>query len=199
MSELLLLLGQCARVQLLSEQSQLHAVCSVVVSYCEAIREGAHALRLVADDRDAFAYYRIGEELDLDWDFSDPQKTCDLAHWLDHIARAVRSRPRPLFSGAALHCANKALAEQARADKDLEQSVLWVRGVWGLLQRQSASLHSCADLLEAAGAVVDYQLRFGVSMEVAAAGGDGSALQSLASRLGELADAVINVSAPRAP
>ena len=83
--------------------------------------------------------------------FSDPQKTRDLANWLDHVARAVPSQP-------ALPSANKALAEQARAEKDLEQLVLWVRGGWGILRHQSANLHS-----EAAGAVVDYQLRFGVS------------------------------------
>ena len=115
MSELLLLLGQRTRVQLLREQKRLWAV----RNYSEVIRKSAQALRLVADDRDAYAYYRVGEELDLDWDFSDPEKTCDLARWLDHFACALRSRPRQLFSGAALSCASKALAEQARAKKDL--------------------------------------------------------------------------------
>ena len=70
-------------------------------------------------------------------------------------------------------------------------------------------MRNCADLLDAAGAVVDYQLLFGVSMEVAAVCGDGSVLQSLAfqslafqslaSRLGELADAVADASVPREP
>jgi len=193
MSELLLLLGQRTWVQLLSEQTRLRAV----RDYSEVIRKSAQALRLVADNRDAYAYYRVGEELDLDWDFSDPEKTCDLARWLDHIACALRSRPCQLFSGAALSCASRALAEQAGANKGLEQMVLRLRDAWGFLQHQEDLLRNCAHLLDAAGAVVDYQLCFGVSMEVAAVCGDGSVLQSLASRLGELADAIANASAPR--
>ena len=148
----------------------------------------------MADDRDAYAYYRVGEELGRDWDFSDPEKTCDLARRLDHIACTVRSRPRQLFSGAALSCASRALAEQAGANKELEQMVLWLCDAWGSLQHQEDLLHNCVDLLDAAGAVVDYQLCFGVSMEVAVVCGDGSVLQSLASRLGELADAVADAS-----
>ena len=195
MSELLFLLGQRTRAQLLSEQTRLRAV----GNYSEVIRKSAQAFRLVADDRDAFAYYRVGEELGLDWDFSDPEKTCDLARWLDHIACALRSKPCQLFSGAALSCASRALAEQAGANKDLEQMVLRLRDVWGSLQHHEDHLRNCADLLDAAGAVVDYQLCFGVSMEVAAVCGDGSVLQSLASRLGELADAIANASTPRDP
>ncbi len=195
MSEPLFLLGQRTRAQLLSEHTRLHAV----RDYSEVIRESAQALRLVADDRDAFAYYRVGEELDLDWEFGDPEKTCDLARRLDHIACAFRSRPRHVISGAALSWASKALAEQAGANKELEQMVVWLRAVWGSLQHHGDLLRNCADLLDAAGAVVDYQLRFGVSMEVAAVCGDGSVLQSLASRLGELADAVADASVPRDP
>ena len=70
MSELLLLLGQRTRVQLLREQKRLWAV----RNYSEVIRRSAQAVRLVADDRDAYVYYRVGEELGLDWDFSDPEK-----------------------------------------------------------------------------------------------------------------------------
>ena len=77
--------------------------------------------------------------------------------------------------------------------------VLWLRDVWDSLQHQEHNVRNCADLLDAAGAVVDYQLRFGVSMEVAAVCGDGSVLQSLASRLGELADAVANAGTARDP
>ena len=153
----------------------------------------------MADDRDAYVYYRVGEELGLDWDFSDPEKTCDLAHRLDRIACAFCSRPRHVISGAALSCASKALAEQAGANKELEQIVLWLSDVWGSLQHEEDLLRNCADLLDAAGAVVDYQLLFGVSMEVAVVCGDGSVLQSLASRLGELADAVADASVPREP
>ena len=146
MSELLLLLGQHTRVQLLSEQTRL----CTVRDYSEVIRKSAQALRLVPDNRDAYAYYRVGEELDLDWDFSDPEKTCDLARWLDHIACALRSRPRQLFSGAALSCASRALAEQAGANKDLEQMVLRLSDVWGSLQHQEDHVRNCADLLDAA-------------------------------------------------
>ena len=78
---------------------------------------------------------------------------------------------------------SRALAEQAGANKDLEQMVLRLRDVWGSLQHHEDHLRNCADLLDAAGAVVDYQLCFGVSMEVAVVCGDGSVLQSLASRL----------------
>ena len=195
MSELLLILGQRTWVQLLSEQTRLRAI----RDYSEVIRKSAQALGLVADDRDAYAYYRVGEELDLDWDFSDPEKTCDLARWLDHIACALRSRPRQLFSSAALSCASKAFAEQAGANKELETMVLWLRTVRDSLQHHEDHLRNCADLLDAAGAVVDYQLLFGVSMEVAVVCGNGSVLQSLASKLGELADAVANASAPRDP
>ena len=195
MSELLLLLGQRTRVQLLREQTRLWAV----RNYCEVICKSAQAVRLVADDRDAYAYYRVGEELGRDWDFSDPEKTCDLARRLDHIACALRSRPRQLFSSAALSCASKAFAEQAGANKELEQIVLWLSDVWGSLQHEEDLLRNCVDLLDAAGAVVEYQLPFGVSMEVAVVCGDGSVLQSLASRLGDLADAVANAGAARDP
>ena len=118
--------------------------------------------------------------------------TALLAHRLDRIACAFCSRPRHVISGAALSCASKALAEQAGANKELEQIVLWLSDVWGSLQHEEDLLRNCADLLDAAGAVVDYQLLFGVSIEVAVVCGDGSVLQALASRLGELADAIAN-------
>ena len=56
MSELLLLLGQRTRVQLLREQNRLWAV----RNYSEVIRRSAQAARLVADNRDAYIYYRVG-------------------------------------------------------------------------------------------------------------------------------------------
>ena len=77
--------------------------------------------------------------------------------------------------------------------------VLWLSDVWGSLQHEENLLRNCVDLLDAARVVVDYQLLFGVSMEVAVVCGDGSVLQSLASRLGELADAVANAGAARDP
>ena len=74
--------------------------------------------------------------------------------------------------------------------------VLWLSDVWGSLQHEEDLLRNCADLLDAAGAVVDYQLLFGVSMEVAVVCGDGSVLQSLASR-GELAEATARLGRQR--
>ena len=102
---------------------------------------------------------------------------------LDGVASVLHNQPCQTFSGAAFACANKALAESLEPHKELEQAVLWVR-------RLSASLceddvRDCADLLEAAGAVVDYQLRFGISMRVTAVCADGIALKDLASRLRE--------------
>ena len=69
---------------------------------------------------------------------------------------------------------------------------LRLRDAWVLLQHQEDLLRNCADLLDAAGAVADCQLLCGVSMEVAVVCGAGSVLQTLASRLGELADAIAN-------
>ena len=51
-------------------------------------------------------------------------------------------------------------------------------------------IRACPDLFDAAAAVFDYQLAFGVAMEVTAACSDGSALKELASGLRELADAI---------
>ena len=69
----------------------------------------ARALKFVADDRDAYVYYRVGEELDLDWDFSDPETTCDLSRRLDRVASVFHSQPCQTFSGAAFACTSKAL------------------------------------------------------------------------------------------
>ena len=40
--------------------------------------------------------------------------------------------------------------------------VLWLSDVWGSLQHEENLLRNCAELLDAAGAVVDYQLLLGV-------------------------------------
>ena len=72
--------------------------CCVILKQSHAL--GAQALRLVADDRDAYVYYRVGEELDLDLDFSDPEKTCDLACRLDLIACGLNAAGRANFSAA---------------------------------------------------------------------------------------------------
>ncbi len=162
MSEALLLVCKHTRSQLLREQLKLSALHDAVRRYREVVRASARALRLVADDRDAYAYDRVGEELDLDWDFSDSETTCNMSRQLDRVASVLHSRPH--FSGAALACADKSLAESLGADRELEQVVLWLRNLSGC----PPLVRDCADLLEAAGAVVDYQLRFGISMRVTA-------------------------------
>ena len=76
-----------ARAQLLRE-----AKLAAVRSYAEIVNASTQSLKLVADGRNAYAYHRVGEELDLDWDF-DPEMTCDLARRLNRI-----SLRRPHFS-----------------------------------------------------------------------------------------------------
>ena len=146
----------------------------------------ARALQLVAHGRDTYVYYRV-EELELDWDFNDTVRTRDMSRRLDRIASVLHSRPCALFSGARLACASKALAESLEPHKELEQAVLWLRKLSGSVCEDD--VRDCADLLEAAGEVDDYQSRFGMSMRVTCA--DGSALKDLASRLRELADAMV--------
>ncbi len=179
MSEMLFHVGRHAQAQLIREQAQLRTVHDALRDYRAVARASAQALRLVADSRDAYAYYRVGEELDLDWDFSDPDTTCDLARRLNRI-----SLRRPHFS--ALACASKAWAEHLRPHNELEQAVLWLRDV----SLSEDDIRDCADLFDAAAAVVDYQLAFGVAMEVTAVCPDGSSLKDLASGLRELADAI---------
>ena len=178
MSEVLLRVCEHARAQLLRE-AKLAALSDAVQSYREVVHASAQALKLVADGRDAYAYHRVGEELDLDWDFSDPETTCDLARRLERLALR-----RPHFS--ALACASKAWAEHLRPHNELEQAVLWLRDV----SLSEDDIRDCADLFDAAAAVVDYQLAFGVAMEVTAVCPDGSFLKDLASGLRELADAI---------
>ena len=55
-----------------------------------------------------------------------------------------------------------------------------------------ANLFDCADVLDAAAEVLDFQLRGGILMEVTAVCADGRALRTLASGLRELADAIAN-------
>ena len=148
----------------------------------------ARALQFVADDRDAYVYYRVGEELDLDWDFSDPVQARDLRRWLDSVASVFQSRPCAPFSGAALACASKILAESLRSDKEFEETLLWLRDLSDTIREEE--LRDCADLLEAAGAVVDYQLSFGISMYVTAMCADGSTLKGLAEELREFVESI---------
>ena len=146
MSESLFHVGRHARAQLIREQAQPRTVHDALRDYRAVARASAQALRLVADDRDAYVYYRVGQELDLDWDFSSPETTCDLSRRLDHVASVLHSRPRPLFSSAALACASRALAEQLEPNKELEQVVLWLRDISGSLRHLQDDVRDCADL-----------------------------------------------------
>ena len=183
MSEALLYVCDKRRAQLLREQLKLSALRDAARRYQDIVCASARALKFVADDRDAYV-----EELDLDWDFSDPGTICDLSRRLDRVASVFHSQPCQTFSGAAFACASKALMESLEPHKELERAVLWLRNLSGSVCEDD--VRDCADLLEAAGEVVEYQLRFGISMRVTAVCADGSALKSLASRLREFADAL---------
>ena len=180
MSEALLSVCDHARAQLLREQLKLSALRDAARRYQDIVCASARALKFVADDRDAYVYYRVGEELDLDWDFSDPGTICDLSRRLDRVASVFHSQPCQTFSGAAFACTSRV--------KGLERAMVWLRNLSRSVCEDD--VRDCADLLEAAGAVVEYQFRFGISMRVTAVCADGSALRSLASRLREFADAL---------
>ena len=149
MSEALLHVCWHTRAQLLRERLKLSALRDAVRRYREVVCASARALQLVADDRDAYVYYRVGEELDLDWDFSDPETTCDLSRRLDRVASVFHSQPCQTFSGAAFACTSRV--------KELERAVVWLRNLSGSVCEDD--VRDCADLLEAAGEVVEYQLR----------------------------------------
>ena len=141
----------------------------------------------MADDRDAWAYCRVGEELGLDWDFSDPGTTRNMARWLGSVSDAF-CHPRKMPSGA-LACVSKSLAEQTRTNFELEQTLLCLRYVWASIRQREDDFHDSADLLDAAAAVVDYQLPWGIHMSVTTIGHDGPSLRSLAPALRETAGA----------
>ena len=176
--EALLQAGQHTHAQMYLNQANLLAAHAAASACRKTLRSSAQALRLVADSRDAFAYYRVGEELGLRWDFSDPEVTRRLSHQLD-CAAALNARP--LFGSVA--CASKGLAE-LRAGALLETAAVCLNMLSG------ANLFDCADVLDAAAEVLDFQLRGGILMEVAAVCADGRALRTLASGLRELADAI---------
>ena len=182
--EVLLQAGQHTHAQLCRERTRLSAAHSTVSAYAETVRNSAQALQLVADSRDAFAYYCVGRELGLRWDFSDPEVTRRLSHQLDGYAAALTSRP--LFGSAA--CASSGLAE-LRAGALLEQAAVWLTMLSG------ADLSDCADVFDAAAEVVDFQLRGGILMEVTAVCTDGAALRTLASGLRALVDAITDAPA----
>ena len=181
--EVLLQAGRHTHAQLCRERTRLSAAHSTVSAHAETVGNSALALRLVADSRDAFAYYCVGRELGLRWS-SDPEVTRRLPHQLDCCAAALTSRP--LFGSAA--CASTDLAE-LRAGVLLEQAAVWLDVLSG------ADLSDSADVLDAAAEVVDFQLRGGISMEVTAVCTDGATLRTLASGLRELVDAITDAPA----
>ena len=128
-SELLLLVGQHCQTQLSSELHELHAVRGLVDNSAELCHQSASALRLVADDRDAYAYYRVAEELGLDWGFSDPSVTLHLASWLGTLDDAICGGPQKSSRGA-LGCTCKALAEQSYRNLELEYEAAWLHSVF---------------------------------------------------------------------
>ena len=186
--EILLLAGHHAQAEPLCERKQLCELHDALGNYREVTRKGAHALRLVADGRDAFVYYRVGEDLGLRWDFSDPETTCEASWRLEHLA-SVLCRP-PLFGSVA--CASRVLARDLELNNKLEQAMLWLDDLSG---PHAEDLRICADLLDAAAAVVDYQLQAGISMEVAALCVDGSGLRAIASGLRDFVDTIVSAIA----
>ena len=105
--EVLLQAGRHTHAQLCRERARLSAAHSTVSAHAETVGNSALALRLVADSRDAFAYYCVGRELGLRWNFSDPEMTRRMSHQLDCCAAPLTSRP--LFGSAA--CVSSGLAE----------------------------------------------------------------------------------------
>ena len=147
----------------------------------------------MADDRDAYAYYRVAEVLGLDWDFSDPNSTLELASWLSTLDDAICGGLER-SSWGALGCTCKALAEQSCRNLELEYEAAWLHSVGALIQ--AGEFHDCAAVLEAAAAVVDYQLSSSIAMTVAAFCGNGSVLRALASALRVFADTVAEHASP---
>ena len=143
MLETVLLVCERTRAQMLREQEELCALYGVAKDYEEVVCACARALQLVDDDRDAYVYYHVGEDLNLGWDFSDPTQTRELRRWLDSVAFVFQSRPTP-FSGAALARTCKDLAESLRPDKELEESLLWLRNLSDTIREEE--LRDCADL-----------------------------------------------------
>ena len=79
------------RAQLLCELLRLSALRDAVVRYREVVSSSVRVVNLVADDRDAYVYHRAGEELDLGWDFGDPETQRYVARRLGRRA-SIRSR-----------------------------------------------------------------------------------------------------------
>ena len=112
--EALLQAGQHTHAQVYPHQAKLLAAHAAASACRKTLRSSAQALRLVADSRDAFAYYRVGEELGLLWDFSDPEVT-------RRLINSTAPQPSTLArSSAAWHA-------QAKAWQNYGQARCWRR------------------------------------------------------------------------
>ena len=189
------------RVQLLCELLRLSALRDAVARYREAVSSSARVLNAVADYRDAYVYHRAAEELDLGWlwDFSDIEEQRSMAFHFGQMASRM-AQPRSRFSGARLACTSKALAEELEQNRELEQTVRWLRGLPDSVNFFVDLLRDSADILEAAGEVVGSQTRNGICyLEVAKVCADGSVLKDLASSLREFGEALEDSTPPRRP
>ena len=178
---------------LVREEARLGAVQKLLLDHKATAFEAAKALSLIADDRDAYVYYRASEELGLDWDFSDPETTRAQVARFQSFTRFFEKRQRP-FSNAALACASKPMLESLWANAELEQKVLTLRSHAMLTHSWEHVVNEVADMLEAAAAVQAFQLEHGILMRLCLACQDSQATEKLSVRLHGFADAIASLS-----
>ena len=118
----------------------------------KAVRQGATALRAVADHRDAFVYYFVAQKLDLAWDFNDSQMALDLARRLEDISSMVNE----FLSVKAAACGSKNLTRFAWV-LNVTRLIPWLHKLHGIHSQLQAS----AALLDATATVLDHQLQVG--------------------------------------
>ena len=154
-----------ATAHLVREETRLSAVQTLLRDHKATALEAAKVLSLIADDRDAYVYYRASEELGLDWDFSDHETTRAQVARFQSFTGCFEERQRP-FSNAALASANKAMLESLWANAELEQEVSTLRSLAVLARSWDRVVLEAADMLEAAAAVQAFQLEHGILMKL---------------------------------
>lgn len=137
-------------------------------------------------------YYPVGQELGLDWDFNDPEVTHALARRFSKFVSDLDEK-RFSFSGAALACANKSMAEHLLANMELEQTIARLRSLSVTIRSAEDDAREAADMLEAAADVQDFQSKHRISMRICSACKNGNATRELASELRDLADAIASI------
>ena len=182
-----------ATAHLVREETRLGAVQTLLRDHKATALEAAKALSLIADDRDAYVYYRASEELGLDWDFSDPETTRAQVARFQSFTRCFEERQRP-FSNAALAGASKAMLESLWANAELEQEVSTLRSLAVHVHSWERVVLEVADMLEAAAAVQAFQLEHGILMRLCLVCQDSQATEKLSARLHDLADAIAALS-----